>query len=234
MCAALAAAGARVVVASRSVDRCQALADTLGAGHLALPVDLASAESIRRMIGQAIESMGRLDILVNNGYSGPAPRLSEATEQDFAASLQVGVTGYFVAAQESWRFMRAHGGGSMVNVASMYGLVGSYPDAYAGTTGCSPPNYHAVKGAVLQLTRHLAVYWAADGVRVNALSPGPFPPPEAERRIPEMVSRLRTKSPLGRMGRPQELQGALLLLASEAGSYITGHNLVVDGGWTAW
>jgi len=91
--------------------------------------------------------------------------------------------------------------------------------------------YHAVKGAIVQLTRHLAVSWAADGVRVNCLSPGPFPSPAA---AAEMVARLERKSPMGRMGRPDELKGAIVFPASDASSYVTGQNLLVDGGWTSW
>ena len=110
-------------------------------------------------------------------------------------------------------------------------LVGSYPDAYAGITVASPIAYHTLKGGIVHMTRHLSVYWAADGVRVNCLSPGPFPSEKADRR---MVERLCTKTPMKRMGRPHELKGAIVFLASDASSYVTGHNLVVDGGWTAW
>lgn len=234
MSEALAELGARVVVASRNAAHCRKVAEELGEGHLALRLDIASADSVREVVAEVIERTGRVDVLVNNAYSGPLKRIDDTTEDDFAESLRNGVTSYFVAAQACWRFMREHGGGSIINIASMYGMVGSYPDAYEGTTGCSPPNYHATKGAVIHLTRHLAVYWAPDGVRVNCLSPGPFPHPSTEETIPEMVRRLKTKSPMGRMGRRWEVKGAVALLATDAGSYITGHNLVVDGGWTAW
>jgi gluconate 5-dehydrogenase len=113
----------------------------------------------------------------------------------------------------------------------MYGSVGSYPGAYEGVGPASPVAYHALKGGIAQMTRHLAVYWARDNVRVNCLSPGPFPHSDAN---PEMVRRLCARSPMGRMGRPWELKGAILFLASDASSYLTGHNLLVDGGWTAW
>ena len=113
----------------------------------------------------------------------------------------------------------------------MYGLVGSYPDAYEGICNYSPASYHALNGGIIHLTRHLAVYWANDMVRDNCLSPGPIPGPNAPH---DMVTRLCTKSPMKRMGVPEELKGALLLLASDAGSYITGQNIVVDGGWTSW
>tara|TARA_B100001013_G_scaffold206191_1_gene125112 strand:- start:46 stop:390 length:345 start_codon:yes stop_codon:yes gene_type:complete len=114
----------------------------------------------------------------------------------------------------------------------MYGMVGSYPDAYEGVFNASPVAYRALKGGTIHLTRHLAVYWAKDNVRVNCISPGPFP---IDGMVPEeMVNRLSNKSPMKCIGRPHELKGALMLLASDAGSYITGQNIVVDGGWTAW
>jgi gluconate 5-dehydrogenase len=113
----------------------------------------------------------------------------------------------------------------------MYGVVGSYPDAYEGLDFRSPVAYHALKGGTVHLTRHLAVYWAQDNVRVNCLSPGPFP---KEMVSDEVTARLSAKNPMKRMGRPYELKGALLLLASDAGSYITGQNILVEGGWTAW
>jgi len=116
-------------------------------------------------------------------------------------------------------------------LGSMYALVGSYPDAYAGICQASSVAYHTLKGGIVQMTRHLAVYWAKDGVRVNTLTPGPFPAPTAPRA---MVERLCTKSPMGRMGRPDELKGAVVFLASDASGYMTGQNVVIDGGWTAW
>jgi len=231
---ALAEAGARVVIASRDVAKCRALAERLGGKHLAMQLDLADPASIRQAIDSTVEQTGRIDILVNNGYRGATKPIEETIAEDFDYSFRVGVTSYFIASQHAHRYMKALGGGSIINIGSMYGIVGSYPDAYAGLGVCSPPNYHALKGAVIHLTRHLAVYWARDNVRVNCLSPGPFPSPEIRKENPEFIRRLESHSPMSRMGEPKELKGALLLLASEAGSYITGHNLVVDGGWTAW
>ena len=95
----------------------------------------------------------------------------------------------------------------------------------------SPVAYHALKGGIVQMTRHLAVYWARDGVRVNCLSPGPFPSDNAPA---ELVTRLKEKSPMKRIGHPDELKGAIVFLASDASSYMTGQNLIIDGGWTAW
>jgi gluconate 5-dehydrogenase len=120
---------------------------------------------------------------------------------------------------------------SVIMLGSMYGLVGSYPDAYEGIGPASPAAYHALKGGIIHLTRHLAVYWAKDRVRVNCLSPGPFPAAHVSKKL---IERLEQRSPIGRMGQPSELKGAVVYLASDASSYVTGHNLVVDGGWTAW
>ena len=127
--------------------------------------------------------------------------------------------------------VRRGAGGSLILIGSMYGVVGSYPDAYEGVVPASAVAYHTVKGGIVHMTRHLAAYWARDAIRVNCLSPGAFPKDEAN---PEMVRRLIEKTPMKRMGRPWELKGALLFLASDASSYVTGQNLLVDGGWTAW
>ena len=114
----------------------------------------------------------------------------------------------------------------------MYGQVGSYPDAYEGVCNASSVAYHALKGGTIHMTRHLAVYWAKDRVRVNCLSPGAFPNPAG---APEaLVARLKNKCPMERMGNPEELKGAIVFLASEASSYMTGQNMTIDGGWTAW
>jgi gluconate 5-dehydrogenase len=116
----------------------------------------------------------------------------------------------------------------------MYGVIAGYPETYEGLDINCAPNYHALKGAVVHLTRHLAAYWAPYNIRVNALSPGPFPNPKSMAAHPDWIPRYYPKVPLGRMGEPEELKGAVVLLASDAGSYITGQNLLVDGGWTAW
>jgi NAD(P)-dependent dehydrogenase (short-subunit alcohol dehydrogenase family) len=187
--------------------------------------------SIHQGFDAALAACGKVDLLVNNGQQGHALDLTNITAEAFNKDLQ-NTTGYFLLA----RCLRDHlvsrqAPGAIVMVGSMYGVVGSYPDAYEGVCPASPVQYHALKGGIIHMTRHLAVYWARDNVRVNCLSPGPFP---SEKAPAEMVERLKTNSPMGRLGQPHELKGALLLLLSDAGSYITGQNLLVDGGWTAW
>ena len=131
--------------------------------------------------------------------------------------------------------MAAHGqGGSIVNVSSMYGMVSPQPSLYAEHERFhNPPGYGAAKAGLLQFTRYAATHLAAKGIRVNALSPGAFPSPQVQ-RSEGFVRALEQRVPLGRIGQPEELGGAVVFLLSDASSYMTGHNLVVDGGWTTW
>jgi len=199
--------------------------------HHGVAMDYLDEASIHAAVQEAVKLAGKIDILVNNGYVLSPGDLTNITKDDFDKQLRNG-TGCFLLARAVHDHAVSRGGGaSIINLGSMYGLVGSYPDAYEGVVSASSVAYHALKGGVAQMTRHLAVYWIRDGVRVNTLSPGPFPAPAANRT---MVERLCTKSPMKRMGLPEELKGAIVFLASDASSYVNGHNLVVDGGWTAW
>lgn len=236
MSRALAEAGAAVVVTSRDAAQAADFAATLpGSGHLGVGFEQGETDTIPGFVADVVGRLGRVDVLINNAYGATAPDIDDATAQDFDRAYHVGVTAYFLLAREVVAHLRRRGApGSIVNIASMYGVVASYPSAYEGLPVNSPPNYHGLKGALVHLTRHLAAYWAPHNIRVNALSPGPFPKPDMRSRIPDFIPRLEQKVPMGRMGRPEELKGAVLLLASDAGSYITGQNLLVDGGWTAW
>ncbi len=235
MSRALAEAGANVITTSRDAARASECAAALpanaGQTHFGVALDHLDEATIESGFTDALLRAGRIDILVNNGHAGNASDLTTVTGDEFNRSL-ANATGYFLLARKLRDHAVSRGGGaSILLIGSMYGVVGSYPDAYDGAVPASPVAYHALKGGIVHLTRHLAVYWAKDGVRVNCLSPGPFPGPAANAT---MVERLTAKSPMGRMGRPEELKGALVFLASEASSYVTGQNLLVDGGWTAW
>ena len=238
---ALAEAGATVVISSsRSVDAAQQAADELpspgGAKHHGVQIDLTNPASLEAGFQQGVNLAGAIDVLVNNGLIGLAKDWTDVSFEEFTEH-QKNNAGYFVLARQfrehvvERRKRDESVGGSIVNIGSMYGVVASYPDAYEGVFFASPVAYHALKGGTVHMTRHLAAYWAKDHIRVNCLSPGPFP---HEGIPPEMVRRLSAKLPMGRMGKPHELKGTLLLLASDAGSFITGQNFLVDGGWTAW
>ena len=236
MSRALAEAGATLVVTSRDDDKAQAFAATLpGNGHIGLGFDQGATDTIPAFTERVLQEVGQIDVLVNNAYGGTAPTIDSATAEDFDRAYHTGVTAYFLLARAVADHLRGrNASGSIINIASMYGVVASYPEAYEGLPVNSPPNYHGLKGGIVHLTRHLAVYWAKDKIRVNSIAPGPFPTDKTQAAQPEFIKRLETKVPMGRMGRPDELKGLVVLLASEAGSYITGQNILVDGGWTAW
>jgi gluconate 5-dehydrogenase len=232
---ALAEAGATVVVSSRERARADEAASRLprvgDQQHIGVELDHMDEPNLHRGFDEAVSRAGKIDILINNGHEALGDDWTTVTYDQFARQL-ANAAGYFTLARRLRdHVVERHAPGSVVMIGSMYGVVGSYPDAYAGVTSASPVAYHTLKGGIIHLTRHLAVYWAHDRVRVNCLSPGPFPSEKAPR---EMVERLCRKSPMGRMGEPAEIKGGLLLFASDAGSYITGQNLLIDGGWTAW
>jgi gluconate 5-dehydrogenase len=232
---ALAEAGASVIVTSRDGARAEEAARQLpvvgGARHFGLSLDHMQHQTLAERMARAMSLTGRVDILVNNAHEALGEDWTTVTADQFNRHLS-NATGYFELA----RLVRNHavergGPASIILLGSMYGLVGSYPEAYEGVCPASPVAYHFLKGGIVHLTRHLAVYWAKDQVRVNCLSPGPFPQSTAPA---ELVERLSRKCPMGRMGQPFELKGALVFLASDASSYMTGQNLIIDGGWTAW
>lgn len=234
---ALAAAGAHVLLNGRRREPLQALCDDLAAaGHAAevLAFDVTDAESLRRELGR----LERLDLLVNNAHAGRTARWEAATAEDFRQAYEVGV----VAAQQAMlaaqpaleRAAALAGHASIVNIASMYGVVSPDPRVYGDTGHDSPPFYGAAKAALLQLTRHGACALGPRGIRVNAVTPGPFPRPQAQEKFPELMGRLAAKTALGRLGRAEELAGIVAFLASDAAGYITGATIPVDGGWTAW
>ena len=230
---ALAEAGASVVAASRELHKAEASIAALPREqpHYAVELDQMNPASLRAGFAQAIALAGGVDILVNNGHAALGKDWTSVSQEEFVAHLGNAAAYFELARLTRDDAVRRGAPASIIMLGSMYGQVASYPDAYAGVCPASPVAYHALKGGVLQMTRHLAVYWAADRVRVNALSPGPFP---SEKAPAEMVARLATKSPLLRTGQPHELKGALVFLASDASSYMTGQNLTIDGGWTAW
>ncbi len=236
MSRALAEAGATMVVTSRDAEQAAQFAAQLpGEGHIGIGFEQGDTDTIPGFVADVVRRLGRIDVLINNAYGGTAPDIDNATAEDFDRSYHTGATAYFLLAREVTNHLRERQApGSIVNIASMYGVVASYPTAYEDLPTNSPPNYHGLKGAVVHLTRHLAAYWAPYNIRVNAISPGPFPKADTIAKLPEFNERLEQKVPLGRMGQPEELKGAVVLLASDAGSYITGQNLLVDGGWTAW
>ena len=220
------AAGATVVLAARRIERLDALAAEL-AGATVIQTDVSDGESRERLIATTLERHGEIDVLVNNAGIGHSVAIEDEDLETFRYAMEVNVTSIWHLSKLCGEVMVRQRSGSIVNVASILGLVASAPIKQA--------HYTASKGAIVNLTRELAVQWARKGVRVNALAPGWFPSEmTAEMADDEGSQRfVKTTCPMARFGSPEELDGALLLLASPAGSYMTGHTLVVDGGWTA-
>ena len=220
------AAGAQVVVAARRLDRLDALAAELP-NSLVVPCDVAVDADLERLTAATLERYGRIDILVNNaGISANYPAEAEPIAE-FRRVIDVNLNALFLLSQLVGRQMIEQGRGSIVNVASILGLVASAPIKQA--------SYTASKGAVVNLTRELAVEWARRGVRVNAIAPGWFPSEMTEEMWTDegSVNFITRNAPMARGGEEHELDGALLFLAGDASSYVTGQTIAVDGGWTA-
>jgi len=222
------AAGATVVAAARRADRLQELADELGPRVVPVATDLTDRAARAHLVDRAVDAgEGRLDVLVNNaGTTVIGPAETEDLD-DFERVVEVNLTASFHLCQLAFEPMVASGGGAIVNVASILGLVAGTPVKQA--------SYCASKGGVVNLTRELGVQWARKGVRVNAIAPGWFPSEMTADMWGDEASEafVRRGAPIGRAGTEHELDGALLLLASDAGSYVVGQTLAVDGGWTA-
>lgn len=248
-CRALAEVGASIVIADCNEVDAGALAANLNdAGYraLATPTDVTSPSSVESMVDACLEAFGRLDVLVNSAALDPKfdPQGMEAQGAASGAfetfpldawreALDVNLTGMFLACQAASQPMLAAGQGVIVNLCSMYGMVG--PDQRLYQRPGEPPRYKPVyysvtKAGVLGLTRYLAAYYAGKGIRVNALTPGGI----FNDHDRDFLEAYAARSVLGRMAQKDEMNGALLFLASDASSYMTGANLIVDGGWTAW
>lgn len=250
-CEALLEAGAAVVVADLRGDLASKTAAELagsgGGRAIGIQVDVTKPASVAALVESTVAELGRLDILVNNaaltvkggsvdraGYFAPFEDYSLAL---WDTAIATNLTGMFLCAQAAGRHMLLQGGGVIINISSTYGVVS--PDQrvyqgvrspYADVSFNTPVSYAVTKGAVLSLTRYLATYWAERNIRVNSLTPHGVYDGHDE----TFVRNFSYRSPLGRMARSDEYKGALLFLASDASSYMTGANLIVDGGWTAW
>ena len=227
-------AGAKVIVAGRDEQKFEA-AFPDAAGIYFHPLDISSTDSIKQCFADVNCIYGGIDILVNNAVylSGQFPE--EVTDGDLAYSFDGIIGSVYKCIREVIPYMRERKSGNIVNIASMYGVVA--PDFKVYNDGCepnfNPPQYGASKAAVIQLTKFFGEYLIGDNIRVNAISPGPFPSSSVQKNE-EFVSRLAGKNPSLRIGNPEDLKGALLFLASDASKYVVGQNIQVDGGWTIW
>src|SRR5262247_28154 len=189
-------------------------------------LDVTSESDWQRTVGLAQSRFGRLNVIVNNAGIGGGPRIEDTTLEEWDRMMAVNATGVFLGTKSVIAAMRSAGGGSIINISSQLGLVG---------TDNSSPQYQASKGAVRLLTKTTAIQYAKDGIRANSVHPGPIVTAMTERRRadPETYRLMVSRIPLGRYGQPHEVALGVLYLASDEASFVTGSELVIDGGWTA-
>ncbi len=243
-CRALVEAGASVVVCDLNEVECADFASSLSVLSLGISADITDKKSVINLKEKVLANYGRIDILVNNAaindkFEDPQSALTESMFENypvemFKKSLDVNVIGMFLCCQIVGSEMAERGTGSIINVASTYGIVAPDQSIYKNEKGeqtfYKSVAYPVTKGAVISFTKFLAAYWGSKGIRVNTLSPGGVQDNQDE----FFIKNYSRKTPLGRMAHPTDYKGALVFLASDASSYMTGANLIVDGGWTAW
>lgn len=234
MVAALADAGASVWVAGTNHDK---FLRVFGSDTTLrfVKIDIMDSTSIREAFTAVAAEAGQIDVLINNAaqYAGIGKKSEDLSDDDWVRCIE-GIAGStYKCIREVLPFMKA--GGSIVNIASMYGIVSPYLAVYEPPCEASliPVNYSAGKASVIQMTRYFGTYLIDRKIRVNSISPGPFPSPKVqENKV--FADRLREKNPSHRLGDPEDLKGAVLFLASDASKYVVGQNIQVDGGWTIW
>jgi len=242
-CRALADAGAHVAVADLDESACREVARSLPTDSVGLRLDVTDMSSVRGLLDDILHRFGGVDVLVNNAavddkFETPAlardmSRFEQYPLEQWQRIMDVNVTGVFLCSQVIGSQMAKQGAGSIINIGSTYGIVGPDQRIYRDRSGeqvfFKSPAYPASKGAVIALTKFLASYWGEAGVRVNTLSFGGV----ENGQDPAFIDNYARKTLLGRMAHPSDYRGAVVFLAADAARYMTGANLVIDGGWTA-
>jgi gluconate 5-dehydrogenase len=234
----LAELGANLVLASRDRAKCERKCDEIlrvtgGSGKaVGLELDVLKKDSAVQFFDEVHRYFKAVDILVNNAWSGNKNTWESITDADWEHDIDMSLNSVFRLTKAAFPDLKTTRG-VILNIASMYGHIGPDYRIYDGKEFANPPSYGAAKAGVIQFTKYLASFLSPHGIRVNALSPGAFPHPPTQKHE-GFMQRLGSKNPMNRIGQPEELKGAVALLCSDAGSYITGQNICVDGGWAIW
>lgn len=235
----LSQAGANVVLVDKNYAGCMKIAKSLrkkySTSPLAIKLDLTNKNSIKNMVLKTVKKFSKIDVLINNAADQGNSKLRTTKFEDFPLSywnkaIAVNLTGMFLCCQEVGKIMAKQKRGVIINISSTYGIVAPDQRIYGKSGQNSAAFYSATKSAVLNLTRYLASYWNRKGIRVNTLSPGGV----NKGQNSSFIKKYSDKTMLGRMAKKDEYVGAILFLSSDASSYMTGSNLIMDGGWTAW
>jgi len=235
----LSQAGANVVLADLDYSKCEQIAKRLKEEYDVDPkpikLDLTKQSSISSLVSKTIKKYSKIDVLINNAaYQGNDVIRKTPFEDlaliDWNEAVAVNLTGIFLTCQEVGKIMKKQKQGNIINIGSTYGLVAPDQRIYGNSGQNAASFYAATKSAVINLTRYLASYWANTGIRVNTLTPGGV----RRNQTTSFIKNYSQKTMLGRMAENDEYVGAIIFLASDASSYMTGSNLIVDGGWTAW
>lgn len=235
----LAELGARVLINGRNRSRVEKFVDELCEAQLAAQPAIFDIND-KQAVHNWFVRFGSMPLhgLVNNAYAGGAGSIETATDKDYRNSYEVSLVSANRLLREALPNLRlavkSSGGASVVNIGSMYGMVSPDQSVYPDKSAANPPFYGAAKAALIQWTRYAACEFGIEGIRVNAVSPGPFPSSAVQSTNADFVRVLAGKVPLGRIGQSEEIQGPLSFLISDASSFVNGSNLVVDGGWTCW
>lgn len=231
--------GATVTIASRDITKCEAFAEDMrqrfpGRTVHSAGVDITAPSSIKGLMSTVSDlNDGSLDILVNSGWSGRKNTFESISDEDWDLDIEVCLNGVFRTIKSAVPMLKPRQG-CILSIASMYGHVAPDYRMYDSERFANPPSYGAAKAGVIQLTKYLASFLSPYGIRANCISPGPFPFESTQTENPDFIDRLKAKNPMNRIGRPQDLKGAAALLCTDAGAYITGQNICVDGGWAVW
>tara|TARA_Y100000590_G_scaffold450726_1_gene590857 strand:- start:1760 stop:2557 length:798 start_codon:yes stop_codon:yes gene_type:complete len=231
--------GANVVIADINYEICKKLCTEIkkkfSTDPLPIKLDLTNPKSIERMVKTILKKYETIDVLINNAADQGNPKLRKTPFEDFPLkdwnkAIDVNLTGVFLCCQQIGKIMKKQRNGVIINISSTYGIVAPDQRIYGSSGQNSAAFYAASKSGILNLTRYLASYWQGTGIRVNTFSPGGV----EKNQDPKFIKNYSKRTPLGRMAKKNEYIGPIIFLSSDASSYMTGSNLIVDGGWTAW